>query len=194
MKHCTYIWRDPKTNVLVYVGKGSSTRAWSHLRHNRPKPSRLQSMLKKRKLEGYDPVPELIEAPNDEHAIEMEMLLIAMIGREDLGTGTLFNLTDGGDGAAGVKRSEATKAKHAAKIAARTAEESAAIGQKLSATLTGHKKHEGFAEKQRNKVVSDETREKMRAAKEGKPKSAQHKANMAAAQKARYEREKGLKQ
>jgi hypothetical protein len=35
----------------------------------------------------------------------MEMLLISLIGREDTGEGPLFNLTDGGEGCPGRKRS-----------------------------------------------------------------------------------------
>lgn len=60
--------------------------------------TRIGYLLRKRRNEGYNPQPIVIEASSDADAIEMEMLLIAMIGREDLGTGSLFNLTGGGEG------------------------------------------------------------------------------------------------
>lgn len=41
-----------------------------------------------------------------EHACELEQLMISEYGRIDLGTGTLVNLTDGGEGTIGVKQSQ----------------------------------------------------------------------------------------
>lgn len=107
MKYCVYIYRDPKKDVPIYVGKGTCKRPYIHLgtSHN-PK---LNSTLRKREREGYDIRPIIIEAPSETHAIEMEMLLIALIGREDLGLGSLFNLTDGGDGMSGYRRTEEQK-------------------------------------------------------------------------------------
>lgn len=95
---CTYIFRDPKTSKIRYVGKGYLHRPNEHLRDC--SDTRLSRMLKKRIREGFEICPIVIPASSDADAIEMEMLLIAMIGREDLNLGPLFNLTDGGDGAA----------------------------------------------------------------------------------------------
>ena len=58
-------------------------------------------MLKKRKREGFSTGPAVIPASSKEDAQEMEMLLITMIGRSNVGTGPLFNKTDGGSGATG---------------------------------------------------------------------------------------------
>jgi len=73
----------------------------------------LERTLKKRIAEGYSPLIKIIPAETREDAIEMEILLISLIGRDDLGTGSLFNFTNGGEGTAGIKRthSEATKLK-----------------------------------------------------------------------------------
>jgi len=54
-----------------------------------------------------------------EHACELEQLMISEYGRIDLHTGTLANLTDGGDGVLGVKQSQETIAKRVAKIKGR---------------------------------------------------------------------------
>jgi hypothetical protein len=50
-----------------------------------------------------------------EHACELEQLMIAEYGRIDLHTGTLANLTDGGEGTLGVKQSQESIAKRVAK-------------------------------------------------------------------------------
>jgi len=90
----TYIWTDPKTNTPIYVGKGKEDRAISHLKAK----SRLGSTLRKRLREGYAVEPRIVLATDEDDAFEMETCLIALIGREDLGQGTLFNLTPGGEG------------------------------------------------------------------------------------------------
>jgi len=96
VSYCTYIYSDPKTSVPVYVGMGASTRPRSHL--NKSHNVRLHRLIQKRKGEGFDVTPKIIPAPSAQEAREMEMLLIVMIGRVDLKTGTLFNKTEGGDG------------------------------------------------------------------------------------------------
>ncbi len=99
---CTYIYRDPKTNIILYVGEGSLKRPFDHFRLK----SRLGEMLRKRVREGFNPQPQIIPASSKEDCQEMEMLLIEMIGRLDLKTGPLFNLTRGGDGVVGHKMSQ----------------------------------------------------------------------------------------
>lgn len=93
-----YLWIDPKTNIERYVGKGSSRRVLDHWYTN----TRLGYMLRKRKREGYDPQPIIIKSNLDEMtALALERVWIQIYGRLDLKKGTLFNLTDGGDGASG---------------------------------------------------------------------------------------------
>jgi len=96
MTFCTYIYRDPKTSAIVYVGKGAMSRPRSHLKKS--SKTRLSYLLRKRLSEGYVLNPIIIKAESDADAKEMERLLIALIGREDQGLGPLFNLTDGGEG------------------------------------------------------------------------------------------------
>jgi len=99
-KFYAYIWFDPKDDMPRYVGKGISTRPFVHLQES--SQTRLSYMLRKRRSEGFDLEPLMIPATSEEHAFHLEKMLIATIGRLDLGLGTLFNKTDGGDGPSGI--------------------------------------------------------------------------------------------
>lgn len=59
---------------------------------------------------GYE-VQILKEDLSWEEAVELECILIDYYGRIDIGTGTLVNFTDGGDGALGYKYTEEHKTK-----------------------------------------------------------------------------------
>jgi hypothetical protein len=90
-----------KNDVPVYVGKGYGRRAYIHLiGHSGNK--RLTRMIAKCRKEGFEPRAEIVERFTDEvHAFALELELIARYGRRDLGTGTLYNLTEGGEGTSG---------------------------------------------------------------------------------------------
>ena len=83
---------------LVYVGKGKNIRFLMHTmpsansrlaRTCRKYPDRVTYGIFKSEL-------------NEDQAFELERLLIKTFGRDDLKTGTLFNLTDGGEGPEGM--------------------------------------------------------------------------------------------
>lgn len=95
-----YTYHDPsRDNEPIYVGKGSSGRAWSHLRRRdmHPFTYRLASM----KTNGVQPIITIYGGLDDELAMLVEEELISKIGRKDLNKGPLLNLTNGGDGACG---------------------------------------------------------------------------------------------
>jgi hypothetical protein len=48
-------------------------------------------------------------AESEEYAFAMERAIISVLGRRNIGTGSLVNLTEGGEGASGVVHSEETK-------------------------------------------------------------------------------------
>ena len=107
-----YIYRDPrptKNRQVVYVGKGTGDRDlshWSRGSHNKP----LQDFLSHLKRRELVPIVERVfETKIEELAFAKEMELIALYGRKDLKKGALFNLTDGGEGIAGYKKSEKEK-------------------------------------------------------------------------------------
>lgn len=98
-----YMYRD-ESGTPIYVGKGKDRRAWMHLNSKKKHPftNKLQKMIR----EGNDPQPEFIcKDVDEEFAFFCEEEAIRKFGRKDLGTGTLLNLTDGGEGVSGYKMS-----------------------------------------------------------------------------------------
>ena len=82
-----------------YIGKGQGDR-WK-LKHRR---GRLR-------VPAADRVLFLKEGLTEAQAFAHEVYLIAVLGRKDLGTGILRNLTDGGEGTSGRRYSDETRAK-----------------------------------------------------------------------------------
>lgn len=107
-----YVYRDPrptKGNQPVYVGKGTGDRDISHWAkgsHNKPFQDFL-SHLKRRGLVAA--CQRVFETEDEEAAFAKERELVTLYGRRDLGTGTLFNRTDGGEGASGAVKTDEQK-------------------------------------------------------------------------------------
>jgi len=108
-----YVYRDPrlsKNNQPVYVGKGAGDRDlshWSRGSHNKPFQDFI-SHLKQRGLVAT--CQRVFETEDEAEAFAKEIELIALYGRRNLKTGTLFNLTDGGEGGSGTIKTAAHKA------------------------------------------------------------------------------------
>lgn len=110
-KFYVYVYLDPRPGKglqPIYVGKGTVDldRASYHWERRCVNPF-LQSVLDKIRAAGL--VPQITIAAymeNEEEAFTMERDLIAQYGRRDLRTGALCNLTEGGQGTAGLKYSE----------------------------------------------------------------------------------------
>jgi hypothetical protein len=108
-----YVYRDPrplKKDQPVYVGKGTGDRDmshWSKGSHNKP----FQDFISHLKQRGLVALCERVfETEVEAEAFTKEIELIALYGRRNLKTGTLFNLTDGGEGGSGTVRTAAHKA------------------------------------------------------------------------------------
>lgn len=104
-----YVYRDPrpsKNNQPVYVGKGQGDRDVSHwLRGSHNKP--FQDFMSHLRQKGLEPACQRVfETLIEKEAFAKEVELIALYGRRNTGAGTLFNLTDGGEGASGAVRTE----------------------------------------------------------------------------------------
>ena len=91
-----YRHRNKITNEVFYIGIGTNER-----RANR-KDNR--NIFWKRTVDKYGYTIEIIQQNLSwEDACELEEFLISLYGRRDLGTGTLVNLTNGGEGVLGFK-------------------------------------------------------------------------------------------
>jgi hypothetical protein len=115
-KFYVYVYLDPRPGKglqPIYVGKGTvdldrASDHWERRCTNRF----LQSVLDKIRLVGLVPQITIAAYMDDENeAFAMERDLIAQYGRRDLKTGSLCNLTDGGQGAAGRKWTEEQREK-----------------------------------------------------------------------------------
>jgi len=103
-----YLYRHIRAdkNEPFYVGIGSDDafkRAYEKSNRNK----HWRNIVKKT---SYD-VEIVAEGITWEEACQKEKEFISLYGRFDLGLGTLCNLTEGGEGALGMKHSEATKKK-----------------------------------------------------------------------------------
>ena len=95
----TYLYFNQQTPI--YVGKGYGDRVTIHLTNKTNKNQYFCNKVKKMIREGNEPIIKIINVNNEIEAFELEILLIKLIGRKDLGTGPLLNLTDGGEGTTG---------------------------------------------------------------------------------------------
>lgn len=103
-----YAWRRPDTGAIFYVGKG---KAYRDTREKRSNPI-FVSILNKLRRSGFEPAVERIRTGLTEpEALLLERHEIAKHGRINLKTGTLANLTDGGEGTSGAVQSAASRTK-----------------------------------------------------------------------------------
>ncbi len=150
-KHYIYFHKRADDGVVFYVGIGIGRRAYRE--SNR-------SQFWKRIVEkhGYN-----IEFPHkdltQDEAKQLEIHYISAFGRLDRGTGTLCNMTDGGDGRTGYKCTDETK-------------------EKMRKASTGVK----FTEERKRKI-GEKSRERKSWSVLPKEKSEQHRKNLAKSRK-----------
>lgn len=140
----TYAWLR-EDGSPYYIGKGHGDRAWSHKSRKKSPPSDLSRIL------------ILKDNLTEEEAFKHEIYMIYVYGRKDLGTGILWNFTDGGQGPTGLKHSvECRKRMSRSHTGKRRGPPSEATRKKMSETQKGRK-------------LPEETCKKMSVAKKGKP-------------------------
>ena len=122
-KFYVYVYLDPRkygvfnygdysfTNEPIYIGKGVRNRINQHLSTvNEGKTSLFYNKLRKILKEGFEPIKfKVIENLTEEESLLFEKKLIGLIGRIDIETGSLCNMTEGGE--VGFKRTEESKKK-----------------------------------------------------------------------------------
>ena len=112
-----YLYKCPISEHIIYVGKGLRYRDKSHWLSKNHYNKRFFNHLQKLKSMNLVPIIQRVfENLSNEDACKEEMALIKFFGRKGIETnGTLYNITLGGEGAAGRKMSKETIEKIASK-------------------------------------------------------------------------------
>jgi hypothetical protein len=97
MEYYTYAYLR-EDGTPYYIGKGKAGRITNNL-HRIAVPKETERII------------YLKKNLTDEEARKHEIYMIAILGRKDLGTGILRNMTDGGEGCSGRRLSDETKKK-----------------------------------------------------------------------------------
>lgn len=101
MNNCLYFHINPLKNEIFYVGIGNKKRPYTTKGRN----NHWNNIVNKYGL--------IVDVVSDnlswESACKLEQFYINKLGRKDLNKGSLVNLTDGGEGAFGIKRSDEFK-------------------------------------------------------------------------------------
>lgn len=161
-----YSHTRPDTNEIFYVGKGVWTK---HHKFQRAYTSDNRNVFWRRIVQKCDGCFEVnIAAAWDDHTkcVMTEQALIATYGRRDLKTGTLCNLTDGGEGHLGIVTSEALREKRSKLF---SGENHPNWGKKLSAETCRRKSEAISGDKHflKGKTLPDSWKENIADAKRG---------------------------
>lgn len=95
MGYYVYMYVNPLNEEIFYVGKGTKNRYLHHLKRkdNHPFVNKIFSLTKI----GILPNIIKIECSTEKNAYDLEIGLIKLIGRKENNTGSLLNLTEGGE-------------------------------------------------------------------------------------------------
>jgi hypothetical protein len=93
-----------------YIGKGSGDRWLDHERKTRFRNNFLKGIVRRARVAKKKlPKIKIREDMTQQEAWDLEIVFIAAIGRRNIGTRPLANLTDGGEGSAGMVFPESAK-------------------------------------------------------------------------------------
>ena len=168
MHYYTYAYlREDKTPY--YIGKGTGNRIYSTNRIIKPPKDKSRIIYLKQNL-------------TETEAFRHEIYMISVFGRKDLGTGILYNMTNGGEGISGAIRSEETRRKISV---ATKGENHPMYGKTLS---DEHRKKMSDVNRGENnpnygKTASEETKKRMSEAQKGKTRSEETKIKISESSK-----------
>jgi hypothetical protein len=173
-KFLVYVYLDKAQGEPFYIGKTRvEKRVWDQC------PSRRTGVFLNRFNEAEEISVVVLPYFTEEQAERMEKYLIREIGRRDLGTGSLVNLTDGGNGLNGyvcpLRRKKEIGDFHRGKVVSMETRMKMSIAHKGKTTWNKGKKH------------SPETIEKIRKASTGRKASAETREKMRQSQLKRWE-------
>ena len=172
MHYYTYAYlREDKTPY--YIGKGKGNRLYK-------RGSRVFAPPKDKSRIIY-----LKQNLTEEEAFKHEIYMIAVLGRIDLGTGILHNMTDGGEGISNPSEETRKKISDAQKGKTHTEESRKKMSESKKNISEETRRKIGEASKGRNKdrIVSEETRRKMSESGKGRTHSEDSKKKMSEASK-----------
>lgn len=113
-----------------YVGKGRGRRIYERCRRIKPPKDKTKIIYLKQNL-------------TEEDAFKHEKYIIAVLGRKDLGTGILRNLTDGGEGTSNPGTPEQRSEIARKRMANMTPEQRSEIARKANASMTPEQRGAG---------------------------------------------------
>jgi hypothetical protein len=161
-----------------YVGKGQGRRHKDHLMHatsnypysrNNLKINKIKKIINETSTEPI--ILKLHENISNTESNKLEMNAIRVIGRIDIKTGPLTNLTNGGEGTIGIVYSEDYKRKMSVAVKNRNWTYTKEYGEKISKAKKGVKMSEearrNMSKSAKGKIISEETKRKMSIASKG---------------------------
>jgi hypothetical protein len=144
-----------KNRTPYYVGKGIKDRAYSKWKNVKPPRDKSRIIFLKQNL-------------TEQEAFKHERYMIGVFGRKDLGTGILYNRTDGGEGSSGAVKSDETKRKISEKMK-NPSEETRRKKSEVKKGKSFSEEHKRkLSEVKKGKIHSEEHRRKNSEAKKGK--------------------------
>ena len=172
MHYYTYAYlREDKTPY--YIGKGKGNRLYKRgSRVFAPPKDKSRIIFLKKNL-------------TETEAFRHEIYMISVFGRKDLGTGILYNMTNGGDGTSGWVPSEEYRKKMSEAKKGKTHSEDSkkkmSVAQKGKTLSEEHRRK--MSEANKDKTLSEEHRRKISEAHKGKIASEETKIKLSEAQK-----------
>lgn len=186
MHHYIYIYLDPRKpgkyqypdlNISLlfepfYVGLGQNNRKFSHLENKKlqissPKNAKLNKIINYTSFDIKDYILEIKSNLSYEEAIFQEKCFIKNIGRKDILTGPLTNLTDGGEGVCNMSKETKLKMSNSKLGKKQTKEQIDNRKFKNTGQLRTEKTKLKMRNSQLGKTYSKETLKKMSLARKG---------------------------